>query len=365
MSPRSDAMLPRAARGGKRNKAAPLLLAWYDRSRRSLPWRAEPGERADPYAVWLSEIMLQQTTVQAAKPYYLRFLHVWPTVGDLAAAPVEDVMKEWAGLGYYSRARNLHACAKSVAADLGGVFPGDEAGLRALPGIGPYTSAAIAAIAFGQRAVVVDGNVERVVARLFSISEAMPAAKPLIRDRADEMTPNERAGDFAQAMMDLGATICTPRKPACAICPLMDLCTARVNGEQERFPVRAPKVERPRRFGAIFYARRVDGCVLVRTRPPKGLLGGMSEFPGAPWSVDFDMKTARELAPLTARWRRLAGEVEHVFTHFALSLVVFRADVAAHMDAPEGCRWRLEDKLEQMEALPSVMLKVAAHARGD
>jgi A/G-specific adenine glycosylase len=365
MPPRSDAMLTRPKRGGKLNKAAPLLLAWYDRSRRRLPWRALPGEQADPYAVWLSEIMLQQTTVQAVKPYYLRFLHVWPTVADLAAAPVEDVMKEWAGLGYYSRARNLHACAKAVAADLGGIFPDNEAGLRALPGIGPYTSAAITAIAFGKRAVVVDGNVERVVARLFSIQEAMPAAKPLIRARADEITPDERAGDFAQAMMDLGATICTPRKPACAICPLMDLCSARASGDQERFPVRAAKVERPRRFGAVFYARRADGCVLVRTRPPKGLLGGMSEFPGAPWSVDFDVKAARELAPLSARWRRLAGEVEHVFTHFALSLTVFRADVAAGAQAPDGCRWRPEDKLEQMEALPSVMLKVAAHARGD
>ncbi len=228
-----------------------------------------PGAKADPYAVWLSEIMLQQTTVQAVKPYYQRFLALWPTVEDLAAAPVEDVMKEWAGLGYYSRARNLHACAKTVATDLGGAFPSDEAGLRALPGIGPYTAAAIAAIAFGKRAVVVDGNVERVVARLFSIEEAMPAAKPVIRTRTDEITPDERAGDFAQAMMDLGATICTPKKPACAICPLMELCTARANGDAERFPLRAPKTERPRRFGAIFYARRADGHVLCALARPR------------------------------------------------------------------------------------------------
>ena len=365
MTPRSEAMLARAPRGEKRKNAAPLLLAWYDRSRRRLPWRAEPGEPADPYAVWLSEIMLQQTTVQAVKPYYQRFLALWPTVGDLAAAPVEEVMKEWAGLGYYSRARNLHACAKAVAADLAGVFPGEEAALRALPGIGPYTAAAIAAIAFGRRAVVVDGNVERVIARLYSIEEPMPAAKPLVRARADAITPDERAGDFAQAMMDLGATICTPRRPACAICPLSALCGARASGEQERFPVRGAKAERPRRFGAIFYARRADGCVLVRTRPPKGLLGGMSEFPGSPWSVDFDLKTARDHAPLPARWRRLAGEVEHVFTHFALSLSVFRADLGADAGAPDGCRWRAEDRLEREEALPSVMLKVAARARGD
>ncbi|MFN3889111.1 MAG: A/G-specific adenine glycosylase [Beijerinckiaceae bacterium] len=358
-------MLARGRGSAKRKQAAPLLLDWYDRSRRRLPWRAEPGERADPYAVWLSEIMLQQTTVQAVKPYYQRFLALWPTVDALAAAPVEDVMKEWAGLGYYSRARNLHACAKAVAADRAGVFPDDEAGLRALPGIGPYTAAAVAAIAFGKRAVVVDGNVERVVARLFSIKEAMPAAKPAIRARADEITPGERAGDFAQAMMDLGATICTPKKPACAICPLMELCSARANGDAERFPVRAAKAQRPRRYGAVFYARREDGCVLVRTRPPKGLLGGMSEFPGSPWSVDFDMKSARGHAPMPARWRRLAGSVEHVFTHFALSLAVFRADLSPDAGAPDGCRWRHEDRLEREEALPSVMAKVAAHARGD
>jgi A/G-specific adenine glycosylase len=198
---------------------------------------------------------------------------------------------------------------------------------------------------------------------LFSIEDAMPAAKPVIRKRTDEITPDERAGDFAQAMMDLGATICTPKKPACAICPLMELCSARANGDAERFPLRAPKAERPRRFGAIFYARRADGHVLVRTRPPKGLLGGMSELPGSVWSADFDMKSARDHAPLPARWRRLAGEVEHVFTHFALSLAVFRAEVPAGTPASEGCRWRPEGRLEQEEALPSVMLKVVAHAR--
>ncbi len=353
-----------AASGHGGGGAAATLLAWYDRSRRRLPWRAEPGATADPYAVWLSEIMLQQTTVQAVKPYFARFLTLWPTVNDLAAAPIEAVMKEWAGLGYYSRARNLHACAQTVAQRLGGCFPDTEAGLRELPGVGPYTAAAIAAIAFGKRAVVVDGNVERVVTRLFSIAEAMPGAKPLIRARADDLTPDMRAGDFAQAMMDLGATICTPRKPACAICPLTDGCSARANGDAERFPVKAPKAERPTRAGAIFYARRADGCVLVRTRPPKGLLGGMSEFPGSPWSADFDVASARDHAPFPADWRRLAGSVEHVFTHFALSLTVFTADVPCDAPTPEAGRWTPEDKLEALEALPTVMRKALVAARG-
>jgi len=210
----------------------------------------------------------------------------------------------------------------------------------------------------------VDGNVERVVTRLFSIEDAMPGAKPLVRARADELTPHERAGDFAQAMMDLGATLCTPRKPACAICPLREACSARANGDPERFPVKAPKAERPTRAGAIFYARRADGRVLMRTRPPKGLLGGMSEFPGSPWSADFDVKRARDHAPFPADWRRLAGSVDHVFTHFALSLVVLRADVPPDAPTPEGARWVAEDKLEALEALPTVMRKALVLARG-
>jgi A/G-specific adenine glycosylase len=357
-------MVARTKPSAKRIVAAPLLLDWYDRARRRLPWRAAPGQSADPYAVWLSEIMLQQTTVQAVKPYYQRFLALWPQVENLAQAPVEAVMKEWAGLGYYSRARNLHACAKTVCERHGGRFPADEEGLRALPGIGPYTAAAIASIAFGRRAVVVDGNVERVVSRLYRVEEALPGAKTRLRALADEITPDARAGDFAQGMMDLGATICTPRKPACAICPLTELCAARKAGDQERFPVRAPKSERPRRLGAIFYARRADGGVLVRTRPPRGLLGGMTEFPGSPWSVDFDLEAARAHAPMPAQWRRVAGSVEHVFTHFALSLAVFRADVPDGCATPEGCRWRAEAELLTGEALPSVMVKVAQAAAG-
>jgi A/G-specific adenine glycosylase len=342
--------------------AAKSLLEWYDRHRRVLPWRALPGQTPDPYAVWLSEIMLQQTTVQAVKAYYERFLARWPRVEDLADAPVEDVMREWAGLGYYSRARNLHACAKAIVADWGGRFPDDEADLRKLPGIGPYTAAAISAIAFGRRAVVVDGNIERVTTRLFSIRQPMPKAKPAIREKTDALTPEKRAGDFAQAMMDLGATICTPRRPACALCPLTELCTARASGEQELFPVKAPKTERPRRAGALFYARRADGAVLVRTRPPKGLLGGMVEFPGTLWHADFDPADARPLAPLPADWRRLVGAVEHVFTHFALTLTLFVADFPARTKAPEDCRWEPAATLDG-EALPSVMRKALEHAR--
>ena len=339
---------------------ADRLLAWYDRHRRHLPWRAAPGASADPYAVWLSEIMLQQTTVAAVKAYYEKFLGLWPHVEDLARAETDDVMRAWAGLGYYSRARNLHACAKLVASQHGGKFPSTEAGLRELPGVGPYTAAAIAAIAFNERAVVVDGNVERVVTRLFAIGEPMPRAKPLVRAAMDAITPDSRAGDFAQAMMDLGATICTPRRPACALCPLDEGCVARIEQRQETFPVKAPKAERPARAGAAFFLRRKDGAVLVRTRPPKGLLGGMTEIPGTPWSADFDLNRALDHAPVRATWRRLPGLVEHVFTHFALRLTVFAA--TADAPAPDGARYCGDDLLDD-EALPSVMRKIVEHAR--
>lgn len=337
------------------------LLAWYDRHRRRLPWRSDPGVQADPYAVWLSEIMLQQTTVQAVKPYFEGFLARWPRVEDLAAASSDDVMRAWAGLGYYSRARNLHACAIKVASDHGGAFPDTEDGLLRLPGVGPYTAAAIAAIAFGRRAVVVDGNVERVVTRLFSISEPMPRAKPLVRTAMDGLTPDARAGDFAQAMMDLGATICTPRRPACALCPLNEGCGARRAGNPDMFPVKAPKADRPARAGAAFYLRRRDGAVLVRTRPPRGLLGGMTEIPGSVWSADFDLAAALDHAPAPAPWRRLPGVVEHVFTHFALRLTVYAAEFDGS-EAPDGYRFVAAAGLDA-EALPTVMRKVVAHAR--
>ncbi|MBV9066399.1 MAG: A/G-specific adenine glycosylase, partial [Methylobacteriaceae bacterium] len=254
------------------------LLAWYDRHRRRLPWRAEPGAPADPYAVWLSEIMLQQTTVAAVQKYFRVFMSRWPTLTNLAEAPVEEVMKEWAGLGYYARARNLHACAKAVARDHGGRLPDTESALLALPGIGPYTAAAIAAIAFDRRAVVIDGNVERVVARLAAIETPLPQGKGAIRAAADQITPAVRPGDFAQAVMDLGATICTPQRPACALCPLRGHCRAFARGEQDRLPVKASKAERPLRAGDVFVLRARDQ-VLVQTRAPRGLLGGMTQFP--------------------------------------------------------------------------------------
>ncbi len=345
------------------------LLDWYDRHRRILPWRALPGHAADPYLVWLSEIMLQQTTVTAVMPYYARFMTRFPTVTELARADIEDVLKLWAGLGYYARARNLHACAQAIATRHGGVFPGREDELRALPGIGPYTAAAIAAIAFGHQATPVDGNVERVVARLFAVEAELPAAKPDIRRLAGQLTPVRRPGDFAQAMMDLGATICTPRSPACARCPLMNSCVARRRHDVESFPRKARKREGRLRRGAAFVAVRTDRHVLVRRRAAKGLLGGMTEVPTTAWHVDFDAARALAEAPRFAsprgvapvRWRRIAGAVIHVFTHFPLELVVYAAQVPKSCPAPDGMRWIAAGDIAGA-ALPSLMRKVLAHA---
>ncbi len=377
-----------ASRPARPRPRAADLLAWYDRHRRNLPWRAGPGERPDPYRVWLSEIMLQQTTVKAVAPYFGRFLARWPDVRALAAAPLDDVLKQWAGLGYYARARNLHACARAVVARHGGRFPARAEELAALPGIGPYTAAALAAIAFDLPAVPIDGNVERVVARLFAVEEALPAAKPQIRRLADCLLPGERAGDFAQALMDLGATICTPRRPACALCPWIDACAARARGDPEVFPIKARKRQGSLRRGAAFVAMRADGCVLVRSRLPKGLLGGMTEVPTTVWTHDFDESGALAAAPRFAslspsralagpkgrtrsspnsdgekRWRRLPGVVTHVFTHFPLELVVYTAAVPANAVAPDGARWVALAELAG-EALPNVMRKVVAHALG-
>jgi A/G-specific adenine glycosylase len=362
-----------AARARDRKRAAPRsgpqpadLLAWYDRHRRVLPWRARPGEAIDPYRVWLSEIMLQQTIVKTVGPYFARFLARWPDVRALAAAPLDDVLRLWAGLGYYARARNLHACAQAVAAR--GSFPRSEDELTTLPGIGRYTAAAIASIAFDARAVPVDGNVERVVTRLFAIEEELPAAKPEIHRLAQTLAPDTRAGDFAQAMMDLGATICTPVKPACVLCPWTDDCTARRRGDPQTFPRKAPKREGKLRRGAAFVAVRVDGCVLLRSRPPKGLLGGMTEVPTTDWSHDFDDKGALKGAPRLAgappKWQRLPGVVRHVFTHFPLELVVYAAKLPRNAGAPDGARWVAIAELPG-EALPTVMRKVLAHALGD
>jgi A/G-specific adenine glycosylase len=342
---------------------AAALLAWYDRHRRKLPWRAAPGERTDPYRVWLSEIMLQQTTVKTVAPYYARFLARFPTVARLAAASLDDVLRAWAGLGYYARGRNLHACAQAVVAQHGGEFPRTESALGELPGIGPYTAAAIAAIAFDRPATPVDGNVERVVARLFAVEDELPDAKPDIRRLAATLTPPQRPGDFAQAMMDLGATLCSPKKPACALCPWNDVCVARTRGDAETFPRKAAKREGKLRRGAAFVVVRADGHVLVRTRPAKGLLGGMTEVPTSAWTHDFDDREALAEAPRVARaaWRRVPGRVTHVFTHFPLELSVHVARVGAAAKTPAGMRWVALNDLAG-EALPNLMRKVVAHA---
>jgi A/G-specific adenine glycosylase len=358
-----------AARSPRRNKAAAIpdptaLLAWYDRHARVLPWRARRGERTPPYRVWLSEIMLQQTTVKAVAPYYARFLGAWPTVEALAAASLDDVLRAWAGLGYYARARNLHACAQTVVERHRGVFPGSLDALRALPGIGDYTAAAVAAIAFDAPAVPVDGNVERVVTRLFAVEEELPAAKPRIQALAASLLPPHRAGDFAQALMDLGATICTPKKPACVLCPWSDACIARARGAQETYPRKAPKREGKLRRGAAFVALRADGSILLRTRGDKGLLAKMTEVPGSDWSHDFAGADALAAAPALRgrpRWRQLAGTVSHVFTHFPLQLTVFTATVPRGTPAPTGMRW-VKLAVAGDEALPNVMRKVLAHA---
>jgi A/G-specific adenine glycosylase len=337
------------------------LLAWYDRHRRVLPWRALPGERPDPYRVWASEIMLQQTTITAVKPYYERFMARFPTVAALACAPSEDVMQAWAGLGYYSRARNLHACAKAVAERHGGCFPETEEGLRALPGIGAYTAGAVAAIAFDRPAAAVDGNVERVMTRLFALEEALPGAKPLIREHVLGLLPAARPGDFAQALMDLGATICTPRNPACGLCPWREPCRARAQGTQETYPRKAAKKTGVTRYGAAFVLLREDGAVLVRTRPGKGLLGGMAEVPTSEWRSDYELDGAAQDAPVATRWQRLPGAVRHVFTHFPLELTVFAAKAPTAMATPAGMRFTPGANLAD-EPFSSVMLKVLATA---
>lgn len=336
------------------------LLTWYDRHRRILPWRALAGETPDPYRVWLSEVMLQQTTIAAVKPYFLKFLARFPTVDALAAAPEESVMSAWAGLGYYSRARNLHACAKAVAAS--GAFPETLEGLRKLPGIGAYTAGAIAAIAFGRPEAAVDGNVERVMTRLFAIETLLPGARPEIRRVTQDLVPSDRPGDFAQAVMDLGATICTPKRPACALCPWMAPCRARDLGLQETFPRKLKALKGTLRRGAAFVAIRAgDEAVLLRTRPPEGLLGAMAEPPMSPWEPGYDPAQALLDAPLDARWKRLPGLVRHTFTHFPLELTVFSARVSLSTTPPAGMRFTPRRDLDD-EPLPGVMKKVLAHA---
>jgi len=338
------------------------LLTWYDVHARALPWREPPGIRPDPYRVWLSEIMLQQTTVKAVIPYFKKFVARWPSVGDLAAADLEAVLAAWAGLGYYSRARNLHACARVVTAEHGGRFPASEAALLKLPGIGAYTAAAIAAIAYDQPAAAVDGNIERVVARLFAVDEPLPGSKPRIKRLAASLVPQDRPGDFTQAMMDLGASICSPRSPSCTICPLINDCDGRKSGLAETLPVKAPKKERPTRYATAFVAIREDGAVLLRRRPLKGLLAGMLEVPSTEWIEGGASGGGHEAqAPFPADWRRLTGTVGHTFTHFHLELEVYRSETSTRLAPPPGHRWYAGHELPE-EALPSVMRKVIAHA---
>ena len=331
------------------------LLAWYDANARDLPWRVGPGEhavgvRGDPYRVWLSEVMLQQTTVPHATPYFLKFTARWPTVGDLAAEADGEVMAAWAGLGYYARARNLLACARAVAGEHGGVFPDTEAGLRALPGLGPYTAAAVAAIAFDEPTNVVDGNVERVIARLFAVVEALPDAKPDLKRLAGELVREDRPGDWAQALMDLGATVCRPKQPLCDRCPIADQCAGLATGAPETYPRRTAKAERPHRHGVAYVLTRGDAVALVR-RPPSGLLGGMLALPTSDWRpARWSDAEALAAAPTEAAWRGV-GEVDHGFTHFTLTLQLLRAEGDAG-----DLIWTPRRGLE---ALPSVFLKAA------
>src|SRR6516162_5603839 len=332
------------------------LLAWYDRHRRNLPWRAPPGIHPDPYRIWLSEIMLQQTTVATVGPYFDRFVARWPDISALAAASLDEILRLWQGLGYYARARNLHACARAVVEQHGGALPQDPAALRALPGIGEYTAAAIAAIAFDQPAAALDGNGERVIARLYAVRTPLPAAKPQLKALIASLAPERRAGDFVQALMDLGATICTPRRPRCVLCPWRACCAAAAAGVAEALPVQRAKPERPSRYGVAFWLTRPDGAVLLRRRPEKGLLGGMTEIPSTPWRAEpWIIEEAVRNAPAAAEWTVLPGLVRHGFTHFVLELTIMTG-----RGVTDGI-WSRIDRLGE-HALPTLMKKVARHA---
>ncbi|HCX14096.1 MAG TPA: A/G-specific adenine glycosylase [Rhodospirillaceae bacterium] len=362
---------------------ASTLLAWYDKYHRRLPWRSPPGKPADPYVVWLSEIMLQQTTVTAVRPYFEAFFSRWPSVEKLAEAEVEAVMTAWAGLGYYARARNLHKCAGIVAREFDGKFPDKQEELLKLPGIGPYTASAITSIAFQKYAVVMDGNVERVMARVFAVADPLPKSKAKLSEFARSLTPKKRPGDYAQAVMDLGATVCIPKSPRCNLCPWSDNCAGLAQGIAVTLPKKQTKTERPMRTGQAFWMVRKDGCVLLRRRPNRGLLGGMTEVPCSAWdskpstttqSTDsYGQNSSLELsntkisceAPLLkARWKLIPGTISHTFTHFHLELSVVGANLtpaqARSLDGPEAI-WTPVEKIGRV-GLPSVMRKVAQHA---
>jgi A/G-specific adenine glycosylase len=373
-----------AKRKTKQPDLSQRLLAWYDVHRRVLPWRARKGRCADPYRVWLSEIMLQQTTVQAVAGYYRKFLLLWPDVKALANASQDDVLAAWAGLGYYARARNLHAAAKLVAFEMGGKFPTTAEGLRVLPGVGGYTSAAISAIAYDEKQAAMDANAERVIARIFAVKTPLPQAKKELHAFCQALVP-ERAGDFAQALMDLGSAICTPKRPACPNCPWSSDCQARKLGIQEQLPVKAPKIARPLRRGAAFVARDASGAVLLVKRPDKGLLASMLEPPLGPWSEDFPSGAkALKQAPFEAKWKKRPGIVRHGFTHFELEIEVYVASASPvpqlswpslsgppsfarnKLDGPHEAGhdkkgiWVPHDQLRNV-ALPTVMRKIVEH----
>jgi A/G-specific adenine glycosylase len=376
--------MPSAAKTKKPDLAS-RLLAWYDIYRRVLPWRVPPGKRADPYRIWLSEIMLQQTTVQAVGAYYRKFLTLWPDVKALAAAKQDDVLTAWAGLGYYARARNLHAAAKVVAHEMGGKFPTTAEGLRVLPGIGGYTAGAIAAIAYDEKQAAMDANAERVIARLYAVQTPMPKAKTELHALGSALVP-ARAGDFAQALMDLGSAICTSKRPACQNCPWADDCRARKLGIQEQLPVKAPKMARPLKRGAAFVVHDKSGAVLLVKRPDKGLLASMLEPPLGEWTEKFPSPAkAMKQAPFEATWKKRPGIVRHGFTHFELEIEVYVAEVTKHpplswpgltrpsvdgartpsLRAKGGhdkleVRWVPRDALPNVE-LPSVMRKIVEH----
>ena len=341
---------------------AEALLDWYDRHRRRLPWRAAPGTRADPYGVWLSEIMLQQTTVPVVAGYFQRFLARWPTLETLAHAELDEVLHAWQGLGYYARARNLHACARRLVADHGGRFPAEEKALQALPGIGRYTAAAIAAIAHDRPATVVDGNVERVIARLRAVETPLPAAKPALYALAAALTPRVRPGDYAQALMDLGASVCTPRKPQCLVCPWQGACAGHARGLAENLPRRTPKKPRPLRHGVAFWLMRADGAVLLRRRPETGLLGGMIELPSTPWrDAPWGLAEAAAHAPQERPWQTLPEPVRHGFTHFEIEFLVAAAETGAESDSDGDGIWCQPARFSE-HALPTLTRKLVRHA---
>lgn len=344
----------------KMTSPANKLLNWFDLHQRQFPWRASPGEIVDTYKVWLSEIMLQQTTTATVIGYFEAFIRRWPKIEELAAVDLDEVLHAWQGLGYYARARNLHKCAQLIVTEHGGRFPDTEASLVKLPGIGSYTAAAIASIAFDHVATPVDGNVERVMARLHRISEPLPGAKKVLKKKAAEFTPSNRCGDYAQAVMDLGATICTPKKPACKLCPWRDICKAHSSGDMEKYPVRSPKKPKPTRYGTVYFLQNKNGQVLIRRREERGLLGGMMEFPSTEWlEAGWQKNEAFGNAPVATDWQILSGAIKHTFTHFHLELRVLKGMVG-EAKLLDGV-WCEPGKLN-CYALPTVMKKVWAHA---